>query len=67
MKKQATSPESKPEETVPEPFWTWDIKILVIINIVFLAVITAGLVWVFKILGPQFVHHIERWWQSLSH
>lgn len=42
-----------------------DIKILLAVNIIFLAIIMAGLIWAFKTLTPGLLHHAESWWNSL--
>lgn len=50
-------PKEKHQKSEPsdgdKPFWSWDIKLLILVNIVFLGVIGAGLVMVYKALSPS--------------
>lgn len=42
-----------------KPFWSWDIKLLILVNIIFLGVIGAGLVMVYKALKPSIQAYTE--------
>lgn len=55
MEKSPLSTDPKPAK----PFWSWDIKLLVLVNIVFLVIIGVGLVTVFKALKPSLVTYTE--------
>jgi hypothetical protein len=42
----------------PERFWTWDMKALLAINIIFLLLIAGGVITILAALSPTIYHYV---------
>ena len=64
MNKQAHKPD-KLQQTAPR-FWTRDIRILVLINIVFLGIIITGLCIMIAALKPELAVMMDTGWHRIT-